>query len=337
MGPSPERYREVSYSVIVSVFLTLLDYLAKRVITPRNAWNQLAVLSLTIAGTALAPPILQVFAVNVLNRAGFDDGSYLPSTIVGALFLLLASIFGWFSAKLTRQMATDEHLVSTPEIREVGYIGSVRLSSYCGSVMHLNDVNLVVTSEDQDLLLGSPSGTSVSGRMRRLSTETSRDGQTKHDWIEDQLNDWKTSSAKAVGPYELGTHLFVESHSPARYKIDELMLAVALSKSDSGRNSIDEVAIARIIDAALSRCETKGHKTLFIPVFGLGSGGLDPDEALTATLSPLAKAAATYSMGLTVYVGTYRLSNGLRCQIKLARMTSSNWFARRRKSGRVEV
>ena len=190
---------------------------------------------------------------------------------------------------------------------------------YCGSILATSNIDVVVTSENCDLDLGSINGTSVSGRVRRLAATFNSDGTLNNDPVFDSISKWKSKQAHA-GPYILGMCVTTPSFNAIHKGIRSIINGVALNKHDSGINHIDESANRKIIDYALNHCRNENLSSIFIPVFGLGSGGISKDEAVSKTLYPLVDILKQLSFSFNVYVGTYRISDAARVATQLLRM-----------------
>ena len=77
-----------------------------------------------------------------------------------------------------------ESLIDSKTISAPAMVGNSKIYCYCGSVMAISGIEVVVTSENTNLHLGSISGTSVSGRIRRLSASFNSDGTLHIDHLQ---------------------------------------------------------------------------------------------------------------------------------------------------------
>lgn len=292
----------------------ILRLLVERLLARRTAFARLAFGSLLLSGAAFSTPLWQ-FALDYFLPNLNSACDQFPPWLAGALFLVLSFVFAYLSERHAGPQA-NEVLIHTPVISDPVQIGSSWVSCYCGSVEALSDAELVITSEDQELRLGSIAGTSVSGRIRRMAAAFDSKGQVVVDHLSDFLVGWKAGRPPQQH-YPLGTWLVAPPFNAARAGIRSILLAVALEKRDSGQHSVSEKANAQILDAAISYCEQHNLKSLFVPVFGLGSGRVGA-EVIGQTLGPLAHLLKAEPNQLRVYVGTYRTADAARVLARLA-------------------
>ncbi|MFC7459625.1 hypothetical protein [Hydrogenophaga defluvii] len=293
---------------IVQFILGLaLDIALKRLTRPHTVYSKLAITALLVSAGAFITPFWQQ-AVEGLVSSFVNPGCSdpLPSIASGSIFLLLAILFGSISQR--HSTLQRESLVDTKSISAPIPIGRANVHIYCGSVLAISNIEVVVTSENRDLHLGSISGTSVSGRIRRLAASYNSDGTLSTDHLFHHITEWKSSQPNA-GPYRLGQCIVSPPFDSACRGIKSIVHAITLEKRDSGINLVEESANREVIDLAITHCNSHQYSSFFIPIFGLGSGGLSRDEAISRTLNPLIANLRTTDYPLNVYVGTYRLSD----------------------------
>lgn len=285
----------------------MLDIALKRLIAPHTVYSRLAVTALILSGGAFITPFWQQAVEGFVSSLGNSGCTApLPSIVSGSIFLLLAFLFGSFSQRYSTQQR--ELLIDTPSISAPISIGRANIHVYCGSVLAISNIDLVVTSENSDLSLGSISGTSVSGRMRRLAASYNSDGTLSADHLFRHITEWKSSQSHA-GPYRLGQCIVSPPFDAKDRGIKSIVHAITLEKRDSGINIVEESANREVIDFVITHCKANQYSSFFIPIFGLGSGGISRDDAVSKTLTPLiANLRATDTL-INIYVGTYRISD----------------------------
>lgn len=314
----PDRVGRPAFGVISLV----LPFVIKRLLQPRNVWSHLARIALALAGAAFLKPFWQLLGEELLDQVGFSRRTTVPTWGVGVGFLVLSVVFAWLSARYTLRHIAYEALITTPETHPAGRVGKADVHIFCGSVVQLRNVDVAVSSENQNLNLGSLSGTSVSGRLRRLAAEVDEHGRLQFDYVDEKVREWKREQGHG-GPYSLGTTIALHPPRLAEHGLVVHLLAVSLNKADGG-NRIDESANRRIIESALEVCSAEGYSSLFIPVFGLGSGKIDRTTAINAFVPPLVACLRTYDQSLDIYVGTYRISDASQCLATIIRQTNSS-------------
>lgn len=293
---------------IVQFILGLaLDIALKRMTRPHTVYSKLAITALLLSGGAFMTPLWQQAVEGLFSFFGNPVSTGpLPSIASGSIFLSLAFLFGYMSQSHSTQQR--ESLVDTRSISDPISIGRAKVYCYCGSVLAISDIEVVVTSENKDLDLGSISGTSVSGRIRRLAASYSSDGTLSADHLVRHINEWKSSQPHA-GPYRVGQCIVSPPFDAACRGIKSIVHAITLEQRDSGINLVEESANREVIEFVITHCNAHQYSSFFIPIFGLGSGGVSRDEAISRTLTPLIANLRATDAPLSVYVGTYRLSD----------------------------
>lgn len=295
-------------SIIRYVFGIILEVAINRLKRPHNVYSKLSVTALLICGGALVTPFWQQTLEAVATTLELKSTSGpIPSIISGIVFLVLAILFAEISRR-TGGPAKKEPLVDTKAISEPLVVGKSKIYCYCGSIMGLTEAEVLVTSENRYLELGGIDGTSVSGRARRLAASFRIDGSLSTDPLEDFVDKWKESQQYA-GPYQLGTTVVSPPYNACTVGIKHIIHAVALEKRDDGVNLIDEQSIRKIIQFAIDHCMNFSCKSIFIPIFGLGSGRISAEEAILKTVMPIIDVIKSSDASLDIYLGTYRLTD----------------------------
>lgn len=295
-------------SIIRYIFGIIFEVAINRLKRPHNVYSKLSVTALLISGGALVTPFWQQTLEGVAATLELKStGGPIPSFIAGIAFLMLAILFAEISRR-TGGPATREPLVDTKAISEPIVIGKSKLYLYCGSIIELTEAEVLVTSENRYLKLGGIDGTSVSGRARRLAASFRIDGSLSTDPLEDFIEQWKELQQYA-GPYQLGTTVVSPPFNACNAGIKHIIHAVALEKRDDGVNLIDERSIRKIIQYTIDQCVNFSCKSVFIPIFGLGSGRLSAEETISKTVAPIIEAIKSNDAALDIYLGTYRLTD----------------------------
>lgn len=284
--------------------------LVLRLTQPRNNAARMARLSLILLGASLlAPwwqPVIEAFVAAVASTPQKPEPSF-PLWVAPGVFVFLAVIFALLAVRFARR-PLNEPLVHSPVISPPIQVGTSEVCSFCGSIELIDRVDAIVTSENQHLTLGSINGTSVSGRVRRMAAEKNVDGKVVRDPLFEAADAWKKRQPH-LGPYLLGTTIVTEPFENTSSVCPVVFLAIALEKRDSGVNNIDPQAICLIVKFVLDECERRRISRIYYPVFGSGSGGIPPAEAVDAALEPLVRELSGRATGFQVLVGTYKASH----------------------------
>lgn len=290
-----------------SLFLLglLYEIAIHRLLAHKNVFSRLAITSLIIAGASLSTPFWQQLIEVMINQR-LEDAP-LPPYFAGVLFIALTFLFAWlshrFPLRVNAEKLVDIKIISPPIL-----IFNSRIHCYSGTVLSLSEAEVVVTSENTELNLGSIRGTSVSGRMRRAAARFSVDGTLIEDPLSESVAKWKSAQG-TNGPYVLGTCFVSPPFHADTQGIKAIVHAVALEKLGNGSNKVDAAAIREIIIFTLMYCRKNGFRSVFIPVFGIGSGGLSVSETARYTIQPLIERLKVLNYKLDVYLGVYRASD----------------------------
>ncbi|MEQ4336900.1 hypothetical protein ABNM62_00155 [Pseudomonas syringae] len=235
-------------------------------------------------------------------------GSDTLNFLLSIVMLLLAVHFIKKSTQNKKQALEEGKLIFEKNSGEIATIKNSRILAYCGSVTQISNISLVVTSENTDLNLGSLTGTSVSGRIRNLAATRSPAGDVTHDNLEKFIRKWKESNNR-YDNFQLGTCIECDSPYEARSRgIETIIFAVAIKKNPNGIATIDETAINNIVHKTIDTAINKDIKSLFIPIFGLGSGNTS-QSAIQITSSAVKAKLDTIEHSLDIYLGVYRISD----------------------------
>lgn len=287
----------------------ILEILISRIINRQSIFNKLAVISLVSLGAALIPSLWDGIIDELFSLASEDkvcEGGALSLTIFASiLFTLLTFIFSFLSY---RYSGSKETLINSVKKEEWISTSNSRIHTYTGSILQIEDIDVIVTSENTTLNLGSLNGTSVSGRVRRLAASYNSDLTLCQDNLLTSIEDWKSRQPNK-GPYQRGVIIESPAFHAIHHGVKSIINAIAVDKTSDGQNLIDAEAIRRILKSSIEHCKARGYKSIFIPIFGLGSGGNEKNFAISATIDPLVEMLHQENYGLDVYLGVYRIQD----------------------------
>ena len=249
---------------------------------------------------------------------GPERSSQLPFWAPTAVFLVLTILFSCLSQRAAARPFQDP-IVHTPTRSAKVRMGNSEVCCFCGSIHLITDVDLIVTSENQHLTLGSPGGISVSSRVRQLAAERDDQGRIASDLLEEYVSAWKSGQGH-FGPYELGTTIECPPFRMELQGVRGIMLAVALQKGTDGVNKIDRHAIHKILRDLISYAQRENFEAVFVPIFGLGSGAVEAETAIRATIEALKFELQAIDCRFSIDLGTYRMSDAARTISVLAEL-----------------
>lgn len=219
-------------------------------------------------------------------------------------FLILGFVFVILSNRDVKK--SQSKLISLKEILGNFQIGKSFVSCYAGNISFISEADIVVTSENTSLDLGSISGTSVSGRIRKLAATKNQLGDITSDNLGEFLRKWK-NDLNCHDNFNLGQVIFTPiTWSAIRNNIKCIALSVSIRNTPDGHSILDPIAIADIISKVLRHAEENNFVSIFFPIFGLGSGGIASDLAISTTVSALAEALRNEKISFKIYLGVYR-------------------------------
>lgn len=290
-----------AYIRVAGLFMPVL---VKRLFARPSVFAKLAFLSLTFVPIAWLHPLWEQLLEKVLHpHVAFE--SPLSDFEIGWVFVGICLFFALLAHRASLA-APAEPLTDTKIVTDRILCGQSHIYLYCGNVRNLDgEVEAIVTSEDTDLELSSISGTTVSGRVRRMAAEVAATGDVIKDNLRVGLDDWKSKQLRQ-SPFGLGTVVSQDSYNASHYGIKRVFHAVVLEKVD-GSNSVSESAVRDCLQQVFDECEARQLRSVFIPLFGTGAGRLSPHEIATRTIRPLVEILGRRS-GFEVYIGTYRIS-----------------------------
>lgn len=190
---------------------------------------------------------------------------------------------------------------------------------FLGSVENISDIDVVVTSENTNLDLGSISGTSVSGRIRKMAATFNDRNILVRDDLDDFIKGWKTEHG--LGPFTKGQCIFSPPFNAEKNGIKSIVHAIAVEKNAGKAVNIDFSAIKTIIERSIDHTLQNNYKSIFIPIFGLGSGQVEQEAAINCTVDAVKSNLEKVDKTITVFLGVYRVDDSFALIKKLTRKT----------------
>ncbi|MGR5274964.1 hypothetical protein ACPV4S_24275 [Vibrio alginolyticus] len=190
---------------------------------------------------------------------------------------------------------------------------------FLGSVENISDIDVVVTSENTNLDLGSISGTSVSGRIRKMAASFDE----KNTLVRDNLNDFITAWKKehGLGPFTKGRCIISPPFNAEQHGIKSIVHAIAIEKNAGKPANIDFSAIKTIVKYSINHTLNSNYNSVFIPVFGLGSGQVEQEDAINYTVDAIKASLENTDKNITIYIGVYKTDDSFALIKQLTRKT----------------
>lgn len=280
----------------------------------QNVFKKAAPFLITTGVGAMVPSLWEIIITK--SFASYDaahslkvDGGVDLLQIAGC-FLVVSGVVFYIVSHFCK-VDDSKELIFDKKIYGPFLIGRARVNCYSGSVTQISDVDVVVTSEDTDLNLGSLSGTSVSGRIRNMAATHGPTG-IQCDNLSNWMQSWK-QAAGVVSNIPLGTTIPLDNaYGAASHGVKAIVFAVAVRKNPNRVGTIEKPAIDQIVQKSLNYASSNGYKSIFIPVFGLGSGNVPSSTALSYTVNSVCDYLAQGNHDLDVYIGVYTFPDTLK-------------------------
>ncbi len=218
------------------------------------------------------------------------------------LLLLSGISLGFYTHKLDKSKGAN--LVDNVTKSGSFKIKNSNVCCFLGSVENISDIDVVVTSENTNLDLGSISGTSVSGRIRKMAASFDE----KNTLVRDNLNDFITAWKKkhGLGPFTKGRCIVSPSFNAEQHGIKSIVHAIAIEKNAGKPANIEFSAIKDIVKYSIKHTLDSNYNSVFIPVFGLGSGQVEQEDAINYTVDAIKASLENIDKNITIYIGVYK-------------------------------
>lgn len=194
-------------------------------------------------------------------------------------------------------------------ITEITKYKNLTISSYFGSIHHVRNIQLIVTSENSDLDLASTSSTSISGRVRLMASTRDAIGRIINDPLYDNISNFKKSYGKN-NDFKLGTCIPSQPFELDKRGVKCVMHAVSIKKNNDNTIYSDKDSIKEILLKSLNHCIDNSYNSIFIPIFGIGSAQQDYAKSIRSQLSSLKSVLdddLTHPIiSIHLYLGVYR-------------------------------
>ncbi|MNJ43393.1 hypothetical protein D3C77_383970 [compost metagenome] len=96
---------------------------------------------------------------------------------------------------------------------------------------------------------------------------------------------------------------------------------MAIEKNAGSSASINLSAIKSIVDYSINHVLDNNYKSIFIPVFGLGSGQVAQSDSIDYTVSAVKSSLERVDASITVYIGVYKADDSFTLIQRLVRET----------------
>jgi O-acetyl-ADP-ribose deacetylase (regulator of RNase III) len=206
-------------------------------------------------------------------------------SILAALHQVLSSGHGVAAGGEQRSAGAGLGEIKTygPFVLPVGPSSSALLTLHAGSIEGLENIDIIVSSENVHLELAKPFKSSLSARLRNAAAYKNAAGEVVDDVISREVSEWIRENARPGLPVEPGTVVATSSGRLVHRGIRRIYHgAVVVPRAGTNEYDVDLESIFRAVRAAvqLARAERRtidpALRSICFPLFGTGRAGLDP-------------------------------------------------------------
>lgn len=252
-------------------------------------------------------PLLPDYISTLLLSLKGKGGSI---TIILILIELMVLLFLFFIFMKTPTSPKNK-IVNELNLDKIINYKNINIFSYFGSIEDVNDIQVIVTSENSDLELASFSSTSISGRVRNMASSKNDIGNIISDPLHENIVSFKNEHNK-YNDFNLGTCITSQPLNLQKYGVKCVIHAIAIKKNIDNTVSYDNLAIKKIISHSIEHCINNSFESIFIPIFGIGSAQQDPTYLINKQLESIKSVLdhelmnAPSTLSLNIYLGVYR-------------------------------
>jgi O-acetyl-ADP-ribose deacetylase (regulator of RNase III) len=170
-----------------------------------------------------------------------------------------------------------------PFVLPVGPSSSALLTLHAGSIEGLENIDIIVSSENVHLELAKPFKSSLSARLRNAAAYKNAAGEVVDDVISREVSEWIRENARPGLPVEPGTVVATSSGRLVHRGIRRIYhAAVVVPRAGTNEYDVDLESIYRAVRATvqLAKAERRAIapalRSICFPLFGTGRAGLDP-------------------------------------------------------------
>lgn len=217
-----------------------------------------------------------------------------------------AALYGVTPERFRRQQEllilenlAHEILGRPPEAAECDELpmgGSLRVVTKAGAVtLHrqpvetLRGVEVIVSSENIYLEMSKWYKSSMSARLRSAAAVRNELGDVVDDVLQRELREWLAARGRAGGTVMAGTVVPTSAGELERHGVRRIChAAVVVPRAGGDTYDVERAAVARTVAWVFDHLEREGFRSVCLPLFGSGRGGLDPAVAFSCLWEALA-------------------------------------------------
>lgn len=205
--------------------------------------------------------------------------------------------------------SSQNKIANQLKITKITSHNKTNILAFFGSIKDVKGIQVIVTSENSDLDLASPSSTSISGRVRYMASTKDATGNIIKDPLYENIKAFKDDNNKHNN-FDLGTCFISHTSELQKYGIESIIHAVSIKKNNDNTIYCNKSSIKDILSYSIKYCVENSFDSIFIPIFGIGSAQKNHvkyiNEQLESLKIVLDNELTLSIVHLNIYLGVYR-------------------------------
>jgi O-acetyl-ADP-ribose deacetylase (regulator of RNase III) len=167
-------------------------------------------------------------------------------------------------------------------------VGGVQVTVHPIPVETLCDVDVVVSSENVYLEMSKSYKSSMSAALRNAAALRNSVGEVTDDVLPRELREWIHAHGRRSGPVTAGTVVPTSPGELSRQGIKRVYhAAIVVPRVGENAYDVEPGAVLRAVGNIFALAREEGMRSVCLPLFGAGRGGLDPTTAFSYLWAPL--------------------------------------------------
>ncbi|UQA77568.1 SIR2 family protein [Sphingobacterium siyangense] len=200
----------------------------------------------------------------------------------------------------------NENFNHGKSVKNIGKFKTVNFFIYNGSILNIDgEIDLIVSSENNELSLGNSNGNSISGRLRKMAMKKNENNVILEDPIDKFINKWKETHST---PLKLGEVIFNNNPNLKKYGVSAIAHLISIEKNEDDKKIFYENSVKEGLAKVFTYCENQKYSKIFIPILGIGKTNPSEDDVIK-TIRPAFQLLSRQDISLEIYFGVYKDSH----------------------------
>ncbi|MFI6324088.1 macro domain-containing protein [Nonomuraea sp. NPDC050556] len=169
-------------------------------------------------------------------------------------------------------------------------VGNSRVTVHHRAAESLCDIDVITSSENIYLEMSKSYKSSLSACLRKAAAVRDDAGAVIDDVLPRELREWMRSHKREGGTVAAGTVVPTSSGELRHQGIRQIYHAAVVAPGEGGNSyDVEPSAIMRAVRNVFTLARQNGARSVCLPLFGAGRGGLDPVVAFSHLWPQLAR------------------------------------------------